>query len=306
MKREIQFKYPVIEDLVSIIIPTHNRQDLIRETLESATNQTYKDIEIIVVNDHSTDRTVDVVKEFIAEDHDNVRLLESDGYGGNRARNIGAQNSKGAYIQFFDDDDIMCPEFVSKRLEVLKEKKLDFVCCDFDHFLGTPDNVIYHRKISDTPHNIVAHIYRMNLPTQPFLIKRDAILKIGGWDERVKRLQDMAFFHRLFLYELKGDFITDVLYKYRIHDNTVTKKNDSSTQIFAYKVIAEEWKAEGKYNCVKDVVMVGIYRFLRQLKNENKIHFFKEVIQNLPVIITMQYYYRVAHKYDSDILHGNV
>lgn len=290
--------------LVSIIIPTHNREDYIVETLISAANQTYKNIEVIVVDDHSNDNTINVVNSFI-EGRPNFFLFQSDGLGACHARNYGLAKSQGEYIQFFDDDDIMCPDYIDRRLKILKEEKLDYVSCDFDHFEDKPANIVFHRKISETPHNIKGHIYYMNLPTQCFLVTYSGINKIGWWDEEIKRLQDMAYFHRLYLYNLKGKYLSESLFKYRIHTNSISCNNLADTQIFAYHKIGKEWKSGGRYNEIRDALEVRICASLVSLWHDDKKKFLCQFVKNFSIVIRMLFFFLVLRSSVKKIVFGD-
>jgi len=292
-----------MEGLVSIIIPVHNRQDYIIETLESIQSQTYRKIEVLLVDDHSTDNSQIIIKEFIGKNSDEIhyRLLNSDGYGSNHARNYGLRNCSGDYVQFFDDDDIMCSNYISSRLEYLTKKQLDWVGCDFVHFQGNVNNIICDRGISAIPHNIVSHIYHLGLPTQCFLITRKAADIIGYWDEKVKRMQDMAYFHRLYLNNLKGEWLTEHLFKYRIHNNSITNNQKADTRIEAFKVIGKEWKERGRYDEVKDVLAICICRFWCGSFHEDKTLFLKLFIENYWTIIRALYVKVVLLKTDKNL-----
>lgn len=108
---------PSSSPLVSIIIPTYNRAHLIGETLDSVLAQTYQNWECIVVDDGSTDGTDEVMAAYMAKDtrfqyhHRPKDRLP----GGNAARNYGFEVSKGEYIQWFDSDDLMLPEFINEK-----------------------------------------------------------------------------------------------------------------------------------------------------------------------------------------------
>ena len=303
----VDFIYPAKEGLVSIILPTHNRQALIIETLDSIVNQDYNHVEVVVVNDHSTDNTVDIVKRYIDSGHNNIVVIESDGYGSNHARNTGMKNSRGEFIAFFDDDDIMCPDFISSRIDFFKNTDIDFVGCDFVHFEGDIDNVILERRLSSIPHNISSHLFYMDLPTQCFLMTRKCVDRLGLWNEHVKRLQDMAYFHRLFLYNQKGIYIPLNLFKYRIHEKgTITNSYQDDARLFAFREIGKEWKQEGRYDEVKDVIMYKQYVVLRDLWKGNKKLFWTQAFCYLPSLVTMIVKCKLLNKTEKEILKNQI
>jgi len=108
----------LMTDLVSVIIPTKNRSDLILNAIKSVTSQTYKNIEIIIICDGCTDDTVKVLNKYFNEDN-NIKIIALDScVGAAEARNIGINNSKGEYIAFLDDDDLWENRKVEKQLDV--------------------------------------------------------------------------------------------------------------------------------------------------------------------------------------------
>lgn len=99
--------------MISVIIPTYNRADLLPKTILSVKNQTYKDIEIIVVDDASTDNTPEVVRDLLRDNDTYIRLLTNSG-SSSRPRNEGLKFAKGEYISFLDSDDWLEPTCLEK------------------------------------------------------------------------------------------------------------------------------------------------------------------------------------------------
>ncbi len=234
--------------LVSIIIPTHNRADLICETLESIRKQSYKKIEVIVIDDHSKDGTLEAVKAYIKENElDNIQVFTNRGKGACAARNMGIDNSNGDYIQFFDDDDLMFEEHIEKKVRAIIEHGCDYSTCDYSFFDNETGGCLGHKVISNIGDNCASRLLTLSFPTPCFLCKRDVILSIGYWNEDVKKLQDMAYFHRLYLYDKKGVPVPEKLFNVRIHGGSMTSNNVASpagyyNQINALISIENEWE----------------------------------------------------------------
>lgn len=108
-----------IKNLVSIILPTHNRSELITRAIKSIQNQTYDNWELIIIDDNSQDATESVVKEYLMDDRIKYYKLKEN-HGGAFTRNFGMSLVKGEYIAFLDDDDEWFPFKIDKQLEVLK------------------------------------------------------------------------------------------------------------------------------------------------------------------------------------------
>lgn len=110
--------------LVSVIIPFYNRIELVKECLTSVINQTYSNLEIILINDGS-EETIDGLKAFIAQDK-RIRLLEIPHGGSAAARNKGIEEAKGSYIAFLDSDDLFVPDKIEKQLQYMLTNQLLF------------------------------------------------------------------------------------------------------------------------------------------------------------------------------------
>lgn len=112
---------------ISIVMPVYNSEKLIKSTVQSVINQTFEDWELIIVDDHSTDATCDIVNELIAQES-RIRLLKlSRNYGGPaRPRNKGVKAAQGIWVSFLDSDDIWHPKKLEMQLEVTENLKANF------------------------------------------------------------------------------------------------------------------------------------------------------------------------------------
>jgi glycosyltransferase involved in cell wall biosynthesis len=120
--------------LVSAIIPTYNAERFVEEAIHSALGQTYRPVEILVVDDASTDRTVEKVREFGPR----VRLLRQKHAGVGAARNLGVTHATGRYIAFLDADDIWPPTKLSRQMEILyQDPTCDLLFGHVEHFRET-------------------------------------------------------------------------------------------------------------------------------------------------------------------------
>jgi glycosyltransferase involved in cell wall biosynthesis len=113
---------------ISIIMPIYNCADFVSKTLDSLLIQTHQDIDIICVNDGSTDCSEEVVNKYVMQDK-RVRLVTQANGGPGKARNTGLDLAKGSYIMFCDSDDWYEPDMCAKMLEALESSKSDVVMC---------------------------------------------------------------------------------------------------------------------------------------------------------------------------------
>jgi glycosyltransferase involved in cell wall biosynthesis len=192
----------MINEIVSIIIPSFNSATFISETLDSILNQTYPYWEAIVVDDGSTDETCEIVKRF-SENDERIQLFfrESRTKGASVCRNIGIEKAKGKYIIFLDSDDLLAPFCLQKRVFYFeKNLSLNFVVFQMacfndkgiiDHLLLTKrrDNYLYSFLSHDLPWQITCPIWKTTF------IRDQEI----GFNIKYPRLQDPEFNTRVLL-----------------------------------------------------------------------------------------------------------
>ena len=176
--------------LVSAIIPTHNRADLLRRALKSVISQTYQPIEIIVVDDGSTDETESIVGEF-KNDSPLIYLKNEEARGAPVARNKGIQAASGDFIAGLDDDDEWNPE----RIERLVQAYDDSFSCITSNVKMQYENhtATWHKQEIITLDDL---LYSNQVGNQ-VLVKRDRLLEIGGFDEQLAAAQDYDLWIRL-------------------------------------------------------------------------------------------------------------
>jgi len=115
-----------MSELVSIITPTYNSEKYISEAIQSVQKQTYRNWEMIIVDDCSSDNTIAIVEQFMEDDH-RIHLLKlNKNSGPGVARNTAITEAKGKYIAFLDSDDLWKPEKLSKQIEFMKASKIPF------------------------------------------------------------------------------------------------------------------------------------------------------------------------------------
>jgi len=209
--------------LVSIVIPVFNASDFVLETLQSATNQTYKNIEIIVVDDGSTDNSLDLIKSFEGK----ITVISTTNNGAASARNLGILASSGLIIAFLDSDDIWDPQKIEKQVSFLLANELDLVYCSGREFGEREGKHLVHRaKFSGNCYPLFSTnptVAIITLGCSTAILKREVINKSGLFDENFKGpAEDWDFFRRVCRYG-NVDFIDEELVDYRIHDKNVSR-----------------------------------------------------------------------------------
>ena len=123
---------------VSVIIPVYNVEKYLRECLESVINQTLKDIEIICINDGSTDKSYEILKEYAKLDH-RIRILNQSNMGQSAARNRGLEIAKGKYVYFMDSDDWLEKDALKCLTDISESKNLQILYFDGKTFLESDE-----------------------------------------------------------------------------------------------------------------------------------------------------------------------
>lgn len=204
--------------MISIVIPTHNRCDLVGRAIDSVLKQTIKDIEIIVVSDGSTDNTEEVVNKYVNSDERVSFVGYTPAKGGNYARNMGIKESKGDYVAFLDDDDTWHPDKLAKQMAVMNsdpEVALVYTGC---HIIYVNEKVEY--KSIPTKHGNLFHDLLLDNvvgSTSTVLVKKSIFTKSGTFDENLGALQDYDLWIRIARYAKIGVVSEEMInyYNYR-------------------------------------------------------------------------------------------
>lgn len=178
---------------VSIYISTYNRVDKLRRAVDSVTNQTYKNIEILICDDASVDGTDKLVHELMEQD-DRIFYLRSDiNKGACEARNLGIMKASGKYITGLDDDDEFAPDRIMKFVSSWDER-FSFLCANFiDRYINSND-MLHYKKGGDF---LYQDLLFENLASNQVFTKTKYLQDIGGFVPGVKRLQDWDTWLRL-------------------------------------------------------------------------------------------------------------
>lgn len=231
------------EYLVSIIIPAYNRADLIGETLDSVLAQTYPHWECIVVDDHSTDNTWEIVEGYCQRDS-RIKLFrrpEDRPKGANACRNYGVELSSGEYLNFLDSDDLIHQDCIKIKIYHAKYQNSDIVISKNTREVNCLSEVVEEVRFFDSEQFDIDFILsRNNILIGDPIIRRGSLIETQ-FDESLHRLQDHDFLVRLFRRRHKYCIINCSLYYYRLTQNGITHKTGQgdrlsvNTQIKVFK-----------------------------------------------------------------------
>jgi glycosyltransferase involved in cell wall biosynthesis len=221
--------------LVSVIVPSYNSTQWIEECLTSVHDQSYLNIELIVVDDGSADNSVKIIKKLKFE----FKLIEQANQGRSGARNTGIEAAKGDYIAFLDCDDLLAQTSIEERVKFLNEKKdLGWVFTDAVEFDQTGDLRLFLDQFpwlyleQDQFIQLLKKCYPL---TSTVMIRREVLQKSGNFDPKLTYAEDLELFMRIALFSKVG-MIRKPLTRRRIHSGQAVSSTfdrwDSRVGIF--------------------------------------------------------------------------
>ena len=201
-------------DLVSIIIPCYNQAQYLEESVQSAVDQTYPNIEIIIVNDGSSDNTQEVAEELQKRYPDTIRIVTQENQGISEARNTGIRESLGEYILPLDSDDILDPKIISKYVNTMIQNSADIVYSDLQRFEKNQD-IRLRKPFSEN------NILYENLPHGSSLYRKEVWAKNKGYKQNMKEgYEDWEFWINAYKHNFTFHHLPEVLFYYRIKDES--------------------------------------------------------------------------------------
>ena len=211
------------QPLVTVVIPAYNAAAYIREAVDSALAQTYKNIEVIVVNDGSTDGTARIMEPYAREKK--IVYIEQPNKGLSGARNTGIRSAKGEFIALLDSDDIFLPTKIERQIGYLLNHPQCGVCyCDLLHFYeeepGKLLKLDYRYYSGD---EVFSHLLHANfINPLSVVLRKSEIDRVGVFDESYRRSEDWEYWMRLVRHGVRFDHLPEVLAKYRMRKTSMS------------------------------------------------------------------------------------
>ena len=215
------------EELISVIVPIYNVYEYLSCCIESILHQTYKILEIILVDDGSTDGSERICNQYANNDH-RVKVIHQPNAGLASARNTGIANSNGNILSFVDSDDLISSNMINELYCLMKSKDADIVCCNYA-YVDQNNNVISVHKTT------ASKLMELNSNQANKLLLYDDYYKCYAWNKIYrKRLfdgihypdgklyEDIQTTYKLFNMSNKIVYYPKALYYYRLRDNSIT------------------------------------------------------------------------------------
>ena len=222
------------QGLVSVIIPCHNVEQFLPTCLESVNDQDYRPLEVIIVDDGSSDRTSQIMSNFQSTQKDGlvVKCFYQLKQGAPHARNVACRQSQGEFIQFLDGDDILCSNKLSEQVAIFKnDSEVDVVYGDGQYLIinrggdGRKGRVISIGHSSDIIESMLTGAW---VPVFSYLSRRSSVQRCGPWDIKIKINQDYEYFLRMAMQGCRFYYKTGITGLYRKHSlNSISEQSIS-------------------------------------------------------------------------------
>lgn len=290
---------------VSIIIPVYNVEKYLEKCLDSVINQTYKQIEIIIINDGSNDATLDIIKKY-SKENKKIKYISQKNSGQSIARNKGLSIATGDYIMFVDGDDYIDESMVEELIKpCLEDKEIEISFCDY--YLDNEGEKIFDYVIKEK-NIILKKAFVLSAPSPCLKLFKREILENFKFPENII-YEDLASIPILLAKSNKIFYVRKHLYYYRQHSNSTTrnmkynsKKMDiikaSQTLIDSFKADKKlkEYKQEIEFLIIQHLVLMGGLRFSRYPKPKQKLKMIKQFINENKIDIKGNIYYHKLTK----------
>lgn len=226
---------------LSVIIPAYNGEKFLAETLDCALNQTLKDVQLVIVNDGSTDSTADIIADY-AKKHDNILSISQPNSGVSAARNNGIKNASGEYLLFLDTDDVFTPDSFELMCNKLDETGADIAICRVQRFGygGEEFNPIVDEFTKDNSLDCYDKRLLWNFLVSNKCYRTEWLKKTGVEFPALRYSEDGAFFMQAVYHFPKITGVHGAVFRYRRH---TPAEGSSVTQRISYTLVSDFCKS---------------------------------------------------------------
>lgn len=261
---------------ISVIVPIFNSEKYLHKCLNSILNQTLKDIEIILIDDGSTDNSLEIIQQY-SNKHNNIKYKYKKNEGQAIARNLGIEMATGEFITFVDSDDYIDENMLEKLYENAIQNKSDIVLCDY---VEEYKNINIKKKTLFIKDEDIHKSYIVSVAGPCSKIIKTQIFKQNNLKFLANNIyEDLAIIPTLALYAKTISYCEEVLYHYVIRENSTmqqtkyTKKLESIFNVMEYlskQFEGTEYTQEIEFLYINHLLYAGCGRFLKY-KNTNKM-----------------------------------
>lgn len=265
------------DELVSIVVPVYNVEKYVRRCLESISKQTYSEIEVIIINDGSTDNSENIIKDFLFDKRFKYIVQKNSGLGS--ARNKGIENSKGKYICFIDSDDWISADYVSKMVDILRNEQSDISICNMCYIFSNGKlkrriPKIKKREIIDSRNALIELFLgkKFKFHAQNKMYKKELFINNNILFAEGKIYEDVSTTYKLINSANKISLLPDNLYFYlqarqgSIMNNSINEKRfddmySALDEIYEY-CINNELDLTEEYGCLYAINVISLINYI--------------------------------------------
>ncbi len=259
--------------IISVIMPVYNAELYLKDAINSVLQQSFTQLELIIVNDGSTDHSVDIIQSY---NDPRIKYFERENSGQTKASNFGLTQAKGDYIKFFDADDILHSQHLSSQYEVIQGSNMKLASCKWSYFYENVENIKFKTEYTHKNYeNGIDWFYDSITKDQGmmgawlWLIPKAIIKKAGNWNETLSLNNDLDFSARLLIHSKGVNFAPQAKIYYRKGIQGALTKSKSSkafqsaidTTLLAAKSILEKEDSPRMQKLFADRMQSWIFQF---------------------------------------------
>lgn len=276
---------------ISVIVPVYNVEQYLPQCLDSIINQTFKDIEIICINDGSTDNSGKILEQYAQKD-DRIKIIHQENQGLSVARNNGMAQAIGEYVSFIDSDDFIHPKFIETLYQAIIQNDCDIAGCDFQK--------VYNNEIPVSR----SKQSKKYVPALEVLLDKRNFIHFNVWNKLYKKeaiknikfvenlyFEDWVFNLCVFAQNTSFAWVNEKLYGYRISKNSIMRSQFNEKKLYSYvrgiEIVAEyfQTKHPHEWNKVKKLRISRTVKMMMNsaLRSQNSqiINETKQALRNL-------------------------
>ena len=263
--------------LVSVIIPKYNRCATLPRCIQSVMEQSFKDFEIVIINDGSTDQTAQFLTSIKEKRIRSINLPKNR--GGNYARNKGVDESRGKLLAFCDDDDIWMPDKIKQQIDMMQSQNIDLCYAGVNSYTNEDKFIRYtfHRPKYNNLHKAIMDDNFIGAISS-VVVKKSMVTSINGFDPSLPALQDWDLFIKLLKNNCRVLGIDNPLVKYFVVD----EKRSITCNVFYFKTAID--------------ILINKFQddpFINLLKRRMKIIFIKRLLKSRRFLFdSIRYYFK--------------
>lgn len=273
---------------VSVVVPIYNVEKYIKKCMDSLVNQTLQEIQIIFVNDGSTDESGNIAKEYVSKYPNKIIYLEKENGGLSDARNFGMRYAEGEYIAFLDSDDYVENTMYEEMYNKALQENSDYVECDF--LWEYPDKTKKDKR--NSYNNKKEMLTNVRVVAWNKLIKREILEKNNISFPKGLRYEDIEFTYKLIPYLNKVSYVDKEFVHYVQRNNSIANvQNERTAEVFTIfdniikyyqeKGFYEEYKEELEYSYSRILLCSSLKRICKIKDSKTRKKLIKETFEKL-------------------------